>query len=176
MNRAPQRALVAGAPLLSRSYYRVALSLPFSFPALDPSCVLATRRCRTALGPCQVGTPNSRVWLLACLGSVSIIPERRPRAMRFHPEVWRWACRGRCPMAATGLDVFDKTLQTTNIWLDEMMEVIGPDRQVAWHTLGAVLRPLRDRLPLGLAAHLGSQLPLLAWSLLRSMGARKQTR
>jgi uncharacterized protein (DUF2267 family) len=64
-------------------------------------------------------------------------------------------------MAATGLDVFDKTLQTTNIWLDEIMEVIGPDRRVAWHTLGAVLRPLRDRLPLGLAAHLGSQLPLL---------------
>ena len=56
-------------------------------------------------------------------------------------------------MAAAGLDVFDKTLQTTNIWLDEIMEVIGPDRQVAWHTLGAVLRPLRDRLPLGLAAH-----------------------
>ena len=42
-------------------------------------------------------------------------------------------------MAATGLDVFDKTLQTTNIWLDEIMEVIGPDRQVAWHMLGAVL-------------------------------------
>jgi uncharacterized protein (DUF2267 family) len=64
-------------------------------------------------------------------------------------------------MAATGLDVFDKTLQTTNIWLDELMEVIGPDRQVAWHTLGAVLRTLRDRLPVGLSAHLGSQLPLL---------------
>lgn len=64
-------------------------------------------------------------------------------------------------MAATGLDVFDKTLQTTNIWLDEIMEVLGPDRQVAWHALGAVLRILRDRLPLGLAAHLGSQLPIL---------------
>ncbi|TIP56582.1 MAG: DUF2267 domain-containing protein, partial [Mesorhizobium sp.] len=24
-------------------------------------------------------------------------------------------------MSATGLDVFDKTLQTTNIWLDEIM-------------------------------------------------------
>jgi uncharacterized protein (DUF2267 family) len=64
-------------------------------------------------------------------------------------------------MAATGLDVFDKTLQTTNIWLDEIMEVVGPDRQVAWHTLGAVLRTLRDRIPVGLSAHLGSQLPLL---------------
>lgn len=64
-------------------------------------------------------------------------------------------------MSATGLEVFDKTVQTTNIWLDEVMEAIGPDRHVAWHALGAVLRTLRDRLPLELAAHLGSQLPIL---------------
>lgn len=64
-------------------------------------------------------------------------------------------------MSATGLDVFDKTLQSTNIWLDEIMAELGPDRQVAWHVLGAVLRSLRDRLPVGLSAHLGSQLPLL---------------
>src|SRR5688572_844999 len=64
-------------------------------------------------------------------------------------------------MAATGLDIFDKTLQTTNIWLGEIMETVGPDRQVAWHALAAVLRTLRDRLPMELAAHLGSQLPLL---------------
>ncbi len=64
-------------------------------------------------------------------------------------------------MSATGLDVFDKTLQTTNTWLDEIMADIGPDRQVAWHVLGAVLRTLRDRLTLGLAVHLGAQLPLL---------------
>jgi uncharacterized protein (DUF2267 family) len=64
-------------------------------------------------------------------------------------------------MSATGLDVFDKTLQTTNIWLDEIMEVLGPDRQVAWKVLSVVLHKLRDRLPIGLAAHLGAQLPLL---------------
>ena len=64
-------------------------------------------------------------------------------------------------MSATGLDVFDKTLQTTHIWLDELMEEIGPDRQVAWHVLGAVLRAVRDRVPLELAVHLGAQLPLL---------------
>lgn len=67
-------------------------------------------------------------------------------------------------MSATGLDVFDKTLQTTHIWLDEIMLVLGPDRQVAWHVLGAVLRALRalrDRLPLELSAHLSAQLPLL---------------
>ena len=64
-------------------------------------------------------------------------------------------------MSATGLDVFDKTLQTTNIWLDEIMAKLGPDRQVAWHVLGAVLHALRDRLQIGLAVHLGAQLPLL---------------
>jgi uncharacterized protein (DUF2267 family) len=64
-------------------------------------------------------------------------------------------------MSATGLDVFDKTIQTTNIWLDELMADIGPDRQVAWKVLSIVLRTLRDRIPIGLAAHLGSQLPMI---------------
>ncbi len=64
-------------------------------------------------------------------------------------------------MTATGLDVFDRTLQITNTWLDELMKELGPDRQRAWHALGAVLHPLRDRLPIDLAAHLGAQLPLL---------------
>src|ERR1700730_3741747 len=64
-------------------------------------------------------------------------------------------------MSTTGLEVFDKTVQTTNIWLDDIMERMGPDRHVAWHILGAVLRVLRDRLPLDDVAHLGAQLPLL---------------
>jgi len=64
-------------------------------------------------------------------------------------------------MSATGLDVFDKTLQTTNIWLGEIMDELGPDRQLAWKVLSVVLHKLRDRLPVDLAAHLGSQLPLL---------------
>jgi uncharacterized protein (DUF2267 family) len=64
-------------------------------------------------------------------------------------------------MSANGLDVFDKTLQTTHTWLDELMAEIGPDRQVAWHVLGVVLRAVRDRIPLELAVHFGSQLPLL---------------
>jgi uncharacterized protein (DUF2267 family) len=64
-------------------------------------------------------------------------------------------------MSATGLDVFDKTLQTTNTWLNEIMETVGPVRQVAWHALGAVLRTLRDQLTPGLSAHLGAMPPLL---------------
>jgi len=64
-------------------------------------------------------------------------------------------------MSATGLEVFDKTIQTTNIWLGEIEQEIGPDRQVAWKVLGIVLHKLRDRLPLDVAVHLGTQLPLL---------------
>jgi uncharacterized protein (DUF2267 family) len=64
-------------------------------------------------------------------------------------------------MSATGLDVFDKTIHTTNIWLDDIMAEIGPDRHIAWHTLGAVLHAVRDRMPVELAAHLGAELPLV---------------
>ena len=64
-------------------------------------------------------------------------------------------------MSATGLDVFDKTLQTTNSWLKEIMETVGPDRQRAYRVLRAVLHALRDRLTVDEVAHLGAQLPLL---------------
>lgn len=64
-------------------------------------------------------------------------------------------------MSANGLEVFDKTIQTTNIWLNEIMDRLGPDRQLAWKALSVVLHKLRDRLPLELSAHLGAQLPLL---------------
>ena len=64
-------------------------------------------------------------------------------------------------MSATGLDVFDKTLQITHIWLNEIGEVIGPDKQRCYHALRAVLHALRDRLSVEEAAHLGAQLPIL---------------
>lgn len=64
-------------------------------------------------------------------------------------------------MSTTGLEVFDKTLKSTHIWLDEIMEEIGPDRGLAWKVLSVVLQTLRDRLPVELAAHFGAQLPLL---------------
>lgn len=66
-------------------------------------------------------------------------------------------------MSATGLDVFDKSLQTTNTWLKEIMEMegVGPDRQVAWRVLGAVLHTLRDRLSVEQTAHFGAELPLI---------------
>ena len=59
------------------------------------------------------------------------------------------------------MDVFDKTLQTTNIWLDEIVAALGPDRQLAWKVLSVVLHKLRDRMPIELSAHLSAELPLL---------------
>ena len=64
-------------------------------------------------------------------------------------------------MSATGLEVFDKTLQVTNIWLNEVVDDLGPDRHFAWHVISTVSRLLRDQLPPDMAAHLGAQLPLL---------------
>jgi uncharacterized protein (DUF2267 family) len=64
-------------------------------------------------------------------------------------------------MSSSGLDVFDRTLETTHIWLNEICSDLGPDKQVAWKVLSTVLHKLRDRLTVNLAAHLGAQLPLL---------------
>lgn len=64
-------------------------------------------------------------------------------------------------MSTTGLAVFDKTLQTTHIWLDEISEAIGPDRQRSYHALRAVLFTLRDRLSVEEAFHMSAQLPML---------------
>lgn len=73
----------------------------------------------------------------------------------------RGAGRRQRSRGRSGLPVFDKTLQTTNIWLKEIMMELGPDRQHAWKVLSVVLHKLRDRLPVEVAAHLGAQLPLL---------------
>ncbi|MDJ0977556.1 MAG: DUF2267 domain-containing protein [Erythrobacter sp.] len=64
-------------------------------------------------------------------------------------------------MSTTILPLFDKSLQTTAIWLEEIQSEIGPDRAFAWRVLSVVLQNLRDHLPLELTAHLGAQLPMI---------------
>jgi uncharacterized protein (DUF2267 family) len=62
----------------------------------------------------------------------------------------------------TGLDVFDKTVQDSNLWLKDIMERLSTnDRHHAYSTLRAVLHALRDRIGAESAAHLGAQLPML---------------
>jgi uncharacterized protein (DUF2267 family) len=65
-------------------------------------------------------------------------------------------------MTQTGLAPFDSTLQTTNVWLNDILERLGwEDRHRAYHALRAVLHALRDRLPVDQAAALAAQLPML---------------
>ena len=62
----------------------------------------------------------------------------------------------------TGLDIFDKTVQESNLWLKDIMERLSTnDRHHAYSTLRAVLHALRDRIGAESAAHLGAQLPML---------------
>ncbi|HMK42427.1 MAG TPA: DUF2267 domain-containing protein [Methyloceanibacter sp.] len=62
----------------------------------------------------------------------------------------------------TGLDVFDKTVQESNLWLKDITDRLGTnDRHHAYAILRAVLHTLRDRIGAESAAHLGAQLPML---------------
>ena len=65
-------------------------------------------------------------------------------------------------MTATGLDVFDSTVQKTNTWLNDLMQVTGwVDRRTAYRALRATLHALRDRLIVDEVAQLSAQLPML---------------
>jgi uncharacterized protein (DUF2267 family) len=65
-------------------------------------------------------------------------------------------------MSATGLDVFDTTLQKTHIWLRDLMGIMEcEDRHRAYLALRATLHALRDRLTVDEVAQLSAQLPML---------------
>jgi uncharacterized protein (DUF2267 family) len=65
-------------------------------------------------------------------------------------------------MTATGLDVFDTTVQLTNTWLKEIGEELHwDDRHRSYLALRGTLHALRDYLIPDEAAQLSAQLPLL---------------
>lgn len=65
-------------------------------------------------------------------------------------------------MSITGLDVFDKSLNKTNEWLQDLMDELNfSQRKQAYQALRATLQTLRDRMIVEEAAHLGAQLPML---------------
>ena len=65
-------------------------------------------------------------------------------------------------MSHTGLHVFDKTLQESNIWLKSLMDRLRTDdRDYAYAVLKATLHALRDRIGPENAVHLAAQLPML---------------
>lgn len=69
-------------------------------------------------------------------------------------------------MSDLGLNVFDKTVQSTHVWLNEIGDTIGPDTQHQYHALRAVLFALRDRLTLEEAFHFSAQVPMLVRGIL----------
>ena len=63
---------------------------------------------------------------------------------------------------STGLDVFDTTVQQTNLWLKDMRSRIETtDRHLAYQILRATLHMIRDRVGPEHAVHFGAQLPML---------------
>ena len=62
----------------------------------------------------------------------------------------------------SGFDVFDRAAYTANLWLDELGVELGwSERYDAYIALRAVLKSLRDALPLDEVVDLGAQLPMI---------------
>src|SRR5215831_3775077 len=65
-------------------------------------------------------------------------------------------------MKLTGLDVFDSSIQRTNLWFKELMQELNwTDHRKAYRAFRCVLHALRDHLSPTDAAYVGNQLPLL---------------
>jgi uncharacterized protein (DUF2267 family) len=86
----------------------------------------------------------------------------RGRRRYFHLDIPEGTRSEDCAMPATGLEVFDTTVQKTNAWLKELMGIMDwTDRHRAYLALRAVLHALRDRLTVDEVAQLAAQLPML---------------
>jgi uncharacterized protein (DUF2267 family) len=76
-------------------------------------------------------------------------------------------------MTHTGLHQFDEALQTANVWLKDLMEVLAWTEPAQAHqALKVVMHEVRDRLPVPLAANFSSQMPLIVRHILRGLVAR----
>lgn len=66
-------------------------------------------------------------------------------------------------MSNAVLEVFDASLQKTQVWLNDLMHELGWEEkpQKACLALRTALHALRDRLTVEEAVHLGAQLPIL---------------
>ena len=71
--------------------------------------------------------------------------------------------RRRSPKPKTSHDLFDTTIQKTQIWLNDLMSQLDWEERPhkAYLALRTVLHALRDRLTVEEAVQLGAQLPML---------------
>jgi uncharacterized protein (DUF2267 family) len=67
------------------------------------------------------------------------------------------------PKRQTSYEVFDTTMQKTQVWLNDLMQELDWENQPhkAYFALRTVLHALRDRLTVEEAIQLGAQLPML---------------
>jgi uncharacterized protein (DUF2267 family) len=76
---------------------------------------------------------------------------------------YRYKLIGKEPRRKTSRDVFDGTLQKTQVWLNDLMSELDwegkPEK--TYFALRTVLHALRDRLTVEEAVQLGAQLPML---------------
>jgi uncharacterized protein (DUF2267 family) len=64
-------------------------------------------------------------------------------------------------MTTTHVDVIDRSVEKTHIWLNDLAEELATDdRHYAYRVLRAFLHALRDHLPVDEAAALAAQLPI----------------
>jgi uncharacterized protein (DUF2267 family) len=65
-------------------------------------------------------------------------------------------------MSATGLEVFDTTVQKTNRWLKDAMDLLETEnKHTAYLAFRSTLHALRDRMTVEEVAQLAAQLPML---------------
>src|SRR5690349_6392871 len=65
-------------------------------------------------------------------------------------------------MTSAGLEPIDHAIQQTNIWINELDELLEwQNRAKSFRVLRAVLHALRDLLPVNECAHLSAQLPTM---------------
>lgn len=70
--------------------------------------------------------------------------------------------RGERVISAVGLESIDHTVQTTNLWIDELEERLEwVDKHGTYGLLRCVLQALRDWIPVNQAANFGAELPEL---------------
>jgi uncharacterized protein (DUF2267 family) len=76
---------------------------------------------------------------------------------------YRYKLKGTKPRRKTSHDVFDNTIQKTQVWLNDLMSELDweDNPRKAYMALRTVLHALRDRLTVEEAIQLGAQLPML---------------
>jgi uncharacterized protein (DUF2267 family) len=65
------------------------------------------------------------------------------------------------PMTMTRLDILDRSVEKTHVWLNDLAEELGTDDpRYAYRVLRAFLHAVRDHLSVDEAAQLAAQLPI----------------